>query len=43
LGYIFGFLGEGAKAGNSFYEIRTAFPELFSYYALLSGPALSIS
>ena len=43
LGYVFGFKGEGIQAGNPTYEIRTAFPELFDNYGLLSGPAFIIS
>lgn len=43
LGYVFGFKGDGIKAGDPKYEIRAAFPELFANYGLLSGPAFSIS
>mmetsp|Transcript_38 Transcript_38/g.69 ORF Transcript_38/g.69 Transcript_38/m.69 type:complete len:197 (-) Transcript_38:109-699(-) len=43
LGYVFGFKGDGVKAGDSFYEIKSAFPELYANYGLLSGPAFSIS
>jgi MFS family permease len=43
LGYIFGFKGEGDKAGDPFYEITAAFPDLFANYGLLSGPAFSTS
>ena len=43
LGYVFGFLGDGVNAGSTFYEIRSAFPQLFANYGLLSGPAFSVS
>ena len=40
---MFGFKGEGLMAGDPKYEIRTAFPDLFANYGLLSGPAFSVS
>ena len=40
---MFGFKGEGLMAGDPKYEIRTAFPDLFDNYGLLSGPAFSVS
>jgi hypothetical protein len=43
LGYVFGFKGDGFKAANPHYEIKTAFPELYANYGLLSGPANSIA
>jgi MFS family permease len=43
LGYIFGFKGDGLKAGNPFFEMRSAFPSLQENYSLLSGPAFSVS
>jgi hypothetical protein len=43
LGYIFGFKGDGIKAGNPDFEMRTFFPELLDNYSLLSGPAFSVS
>jgi predicted MFS family arabinose efflux permease len=43
LGYIYGFVGTGLKAGNPAFEISAAFPELIGSYGLLSGPAFSIS
>ena len=43
LGYIFGFKGDGIKAGDPFFEMRSAFPTMLENYSLLSGPAFSIS
>jgi MFS family permease len=43
LGYIFGFKGDGIKAGDPIFEMRSAFPSLLQNYSLLSGPAFSIS
>ena len=43
LGYTFGFKGQGINAGSTKYEITSAFPSLAKNYALISGPAFSIS
>lgn len=43
LGYIYGFVGQGANAGKAFYEIAVAYPKLNEYYGLLSGLAFSLS
>ena len=43
LGYIFGFKGDGLKAMDPFFEMRTAFPMMLDNYSLLAGPAFSIA
>ena len=40
---MYGFKGEGFKAGNPNFEIYNFFPEMSGYYGLLSGPAFSLS
>lgn len=40
---MYGYKGEGFKAGNPEYEIYRFFPSLSQNYGLLSGPAFSIS
>ena len=37
IGYFFGFSGVGEMAGNKFFEISTAYPEMNAYYGLLVG------
>jgi len=40
---MYGYKGEGIKAGNPIYEIYKFYPSLPANYGLLSGPAFSIS
>ena len=40
---MYGFKGEGFKAGNPDFEIYKFFPEMSNWYGLLSGPAFSLS
>lgn len=37
MGYAFGYDGVGDKFNNPIYELRTAIPEMETYYGLLSG------
>jgi MFS family permease len=37
IGYIYGFHGEGSKAGDPIYEITAAYPNIHQYYGSLSG------
>lgn len=45
LGYIYGFVGQGADASKAkaFYEIQSAYPALNQYYGVLSGAGFSLS
>ena len=40
---MYGYKGDGFKAGNPDFEIYRFFPNLSTNYGLLSGPAFSIS
>jgi len=43
LAYTYGFKGDGARAENPYYEIKTAYPDLVTYYGILSGLAFAAS
>ena len=42
IGYIFGYQGEGIKLGDPKFELLSFYPEMDSYYGILSGLAYTL-
>ena len=42
INYVYGFAGEGLKAGNPAFEITTNYPQMEIYYGILSGLAYTL-
>ena len=43
MGYLYGFVGQGANFGSPYFEISSSFAGLSKYYGLLSGAGFSIT
>ena len=37
LGYLYGFRGQGEKAGSTLYEITASYPQLWKYFGMIIG------